>query len=183
MELDLYKLEAIEKMEEAISSYKNNLRKISAGRANPGILDGIKVDYYETLTPINELANITVPEARQLLIKPYDMSINKDIVSVINNSRLGVQAVDEGEKTRITFPELTTERRNELVKSLAKYTEQSKIAVRAARADANKRIKVDEELSEDEERSYLEAIQKLTDEHVSKIDLITKEKEKDLITI
>lgn len=183
MELELYKMDAEDKMDHAVSSYQSNISKISTGRANPAILNSVKVMYYETLTPINELASISVPEPRQLLIKPFDMSINKDISSAINNSNLGVQAVDEGEKTRMSFPELTTERRRELVKSLSKYTEQAKISIRAARADANKSIKADDELSEDSEREYLESIQQLTNTYIAKIDELTKEKEKDLMTI
>lgn len=183
MELELYKMDAEDKMEHSVSSYQSNISKISTGRANPAILDSVKVVYYETPTPINEIASISVPEPRQLLIKPFDMSINKDIVSAINNSNLGVQAVDEGEKTRISFPELTTERRRELVKSLSKYTEQAKISIRSARADANKGIKADDELSEDVEREYLESIQQLTNTYITKIDELTKAKEKDLMTI
>ncbi len=183
MELELYLMEAEERMEKAHASYKLNLTKISAGRANPKILDSIKVDYYSTLTPLNQVAMISVPEPRQLLIKPYEQDMTKIIVGVINSSSLGVNAVDEGEKARITFPEVTTQRRKDLVKSLASYTEGAKIAVRQARQDVNKDIKKDEELSEDEQRSYLEAVQKLTDKYVAEVDGTTKEKEKDLMAM
>ena len=183
MELELYKMEAKDGMQEAISSYQVNLNKISAGRANPQLLNSVKVDYYETLTPLNELASISVPEPRQLLVKPFDMNINKDIVSAINSASLGVQAVNEGHQARITIPALTQERRRELVKSLTQYTEQARVKVRQARQDANKMIKADEELTEDDERIYLDAIQKLTDEHINIINEMTKEKEKDLMTI
>ena len=183
MELELYKMEAKDGMQEAISSYQVNLNKISAGRANPQLLNSVKVDYYETLTPLNELASISVPEPRQLLVKPFDMNINKDIVSAINSASLGVQAVNEGHQARITIPDLTQERRRELVKSLTQYTEQARVKVRQARQDANKMIKADEELTEDDERIYLDAIQKLTDEHINIINEMTKEKEKDLMTI
>lgn len=183
MELELYKMEAQEKMDHAIDSYKGNISKISTGRANPAILSSIKVVYYETPTLINEVASISVPEPRQLLIKPFDMSINADIASVINKTDIGIQAVDEGDKVRMTFPELTTERRKELVKSLSKYTEQAKISIRSARQDANKSIKADDELTEDDERRYLEEIQKQTDKSILLVDELTKEKEKDLMTI
>ena len=183
MEYELYELEAQDKMEQAIESYRSNLSKISAGRANPQLLSSIKVIYYETLTPLVEIAAISVPEPRQLLIKPFDRSVNKDIVSAINKASLGVNAVDEGDKARITIPEVTTQRRKELVKSLAKFTEQGKIQVRNARQEANKAIKADDELSEDVEKSYLEEIQKLTNKFTTKVDEMTKAKEKDLMTI
>ena len=183
MEIELYKMDAEEQMQKAISSYEGNITKISTGRANPAILNSVKVIYYDAPTPINELANISVPEPRQLLIKPFDLSINKDIASSINNSNLGVQGVDEGDKVRISFPELTTERRKELVKSLSKYTEQAKVLIRSARQDANKSIKSDEELSEDLERNFLDEIQNLTNIYISKVDELTKTKEKDLMTI
>lgn len=183
MELELYKMDAEDKMQNSVESYELNISKISTGRANPGILNGVKVIYYDTLTPIGEISNITVPEPRQLLIKPYDMAVNKDIAAAINNAKLGIQAVDEGEKVRISFPELTTERRKELVKSLSNFTEQAKIGIRSGRQDANKHIKSDEELSEDDKRHYLEEIQILTNKYTIKIDELTKIKEKDLMTI
>ena len=183
MEYELYELEAQDKMEQALEGYRANLSKISAGRANPQLLSSVKVVYYETLTPLVEIAAISVPEPRQLLIKPFDRSVNKDIVSAINTASLGVNAVDEGDKARITIPEVTTQRRKELVKSLAKYTEQAKVQVRNARQEANKAIKADEELSEDAEKAYLEEIQKLTNKFTAKVDEMTKAKEKDLMTI
>ena len=183
MEYELYELEAQDKMEQALEGYRANLSKISAGRANPQLLSSVKVVYYETLTPLVEIAAISVPEPRQLLIKPFDRSVNKDIVSAINKASLGVNAVDEGDKARITIPEVTTQRRKELVKSLAKYTEQARVQVRNARQEANKAIKADEELSEDAEKAYLEEIQKLTNKFTAKVDEMTKAKEKDLMTI
>lgn len=183
MEYELYELEAQDKMEQALEGYRANLSKISAGRANPQLLSSVKVIYYETLTPLVEIAAISVPEPRQLLIKPFDRSVNKDIVSAINKASLGVNAVDEGDKARITIPEVTTQRRKELVKSLAKYTEQARVQVRNARQEANKAIKADEELSEDAEKAYLEEIQKLTNKFTAKVDEMTKAKEKDLMTI
>ncbi len=183
MELDLYLMEAEEGMSVAIENYGINISRISAGRANPMILNSVKMDYYGTPTPINQLSSVSVPEPRQLLIKPFEQNINKDIVAVINSASLGLNAVDEGHQTRITFPELTTDRRRQLVKNLSEYTEQAKIAVRAARQDANKMIKKDDELSEDDVRGYLEEIQKLTNSHIAKIDTMTKEKTQELMTI
>lgn len=183
MDLELINLEAEDKMEKSLETYSSNISKISTGRANPGILNSIKIIYYDTPTPVHEIANISVPEPRQLLIKAYDMSITPNIASAINKATdLGVHAVDEGDKVRITFPELTGERRRELVKSLAKFTEQAKITIRSSRQEANKHIK-SLELPEDDERRELEEIQKLTDKYISKVDEMTKVKEKDLMTI
>ena len=185
MDWDLIQLEAEDKMQNAIESYKNNISKISTGRANPNILSSVRVNYYETLTPLNELASISVPEPRQLLIKPFD-KISSNIASAINKASLGVNAIDEGDKVRINFPELTTERRKELVKSLTQYTEQARVLVRSSRQDANKMIKNaknENEISEDDEKSFLDEIQKLTDKYTKKIEEITKEKEKDLMSM
>lgn len=183
MDFELVFLEAEEKMEDVLNQYKVNLSKISTGRANPQILELVKVDYYGTLTPIPQLANISVPEPRQLLIKPYDMSVNKDIVSAINKASLGINAVDEGDKTRIKFPELTTERRRELVKSLSTYTEQARVQIRGVRQDANKDIKAAENLPEDDEKRFLEDIQKLTDKFNAQIEEATEVKQRELMTI
>ena len=183
MELELLQLEFEEKVEKAISTYKSNLSKIQVGRANPQIISGIKVDYYDTPTPINQVAIISVPEPKQLLIKPFEQTMTKIIVGAVNASQLGVLAVDEGDKARMTFPMLTTDRRKELVKSLAQYTEQGKIAIRQARQEANKIIKVADDLSEDDIRYFEEEVQKWTNKYISKIDELTKIKEKDLMTI
>ena len=183
MELDLYKLSAEEKMEKAISQFQKNIAKISTGRANPQILDSIKIMYFETLTPISQVASITIPEASQLLIKPYDPTLNKTIVGVINSSNLGFNAQDEGDKARITFPPMTLERRKQLVKSLSQYTEQAKVQIRMARQEINKEIKSEHDLSQDEEKHYHDEIQKITDIFVQKVSDLTIEKEKDLMTI
>ena len=183
MEYELYEMEAKDTMKKAVKQYQVNLTKISAGRANPALLESVSINYFETLTPISQLSAISIPEPRQLLIKPFDLSINKDIVSAINKASLGVVAVDEGDKTRITLPEVTTERRRDLVKSLSKYTEQAKISIRSARQDVNKEIKADEELSEYQEKGYLNQVQGLTNEYTKMIDELTKTKEKDLMAI
>lgn len=179
----MYELEAIDGFEKAIDNYKHNLNKISTGRANPAILNGVKVMYYETLTPLVEIATVTSPEPRQLLIKPFDISSTKEIVTAINSASLGLNGVNEGHQVRISLPELTTERRKEMVKSLSNYTEQARIQIRQVRQDANKLIKADEELSEDDEKRYLEQIQKQVDKYNAIIEEITKEKEDDLMKI
>ncbi|MCK5945881.1 MAG: ribosome recycling factor [Mycoplasmataceae bacterium] len=183
MELELLQLEFEEKAEKAMETYKGNLSRIQVGRANPQILSSIKVDYYDVSTPIAQVATISVPEPRQLLIKPFDLSLTKLIVGSINASQLGILAVDEGDKARMTFPMLTTERRKDLVKSLARYTEQARIAVRQARQDANKEIKGSEDLSEDDVKYFEGEVQKWTDKNIKKIDETTKNKEDDLMTI
>ncbi len=183
MEFELYEMEAKDLMKKSIEQYRSNLTKISVGRANPVILESVVVDYFDTPTPLVQIASISVPDPKQLLIKPFDMSINKDIVTAINKASLGITAVDEGDKTRITMPDITTERRKDLVKSLSKYTEQAKILIRSARQDANKNIKSDDELSEDDEKTYLNEIQNLTNKFTSEVDSLTKEKEAALMTI
>ncbi|QGZ97194.1 ribosome recycling factor [Mycoplasma sp. NEAQ87857] len=183
MELELYLLDFEEKCEKAISHYRFELSKISTGRANPQIVKGVRVMYYDTQTPLEELANISVPEPQQLLIKPYDITSIKEIVKALDKANLGVLPIDEGNQIRITFPPLTTDRRREMVKNLSKYTETAKVGVRNARQDANKAIKNDEELSEDEQKRYLDVVQKNVDKQIDKINSIASEKEKDLMTI
>ncbi|ADE20011.1 ribosome recycling factor [Mycoplasma crocodyli] len=183
MELDLYLLEIEDAAQKAINHYKFELSKMSTGRANPQIIKGIRVTYYDTPTPLEELSNISVPEPQQLLIKPYDISSVRDIVKALTNANLGILPVDEGHQIRMTFPTLTTERRKEIVKSLSKYTEAAKVTIRNARQDVNKSIKNDEELSEDIEKRYLEAIQKEVDKYTEIINDLTKEKENDLMKL
>ncbi|MHA3825864.1 ribosome recycling factor [Mycoplasma sp. HF14] len=181
MELEMYLLELEEKCDKAISHYRFELSKISTGRANPQIIKGVRVNYYDTLTPLEELANISVPEPQQLLIKPYDITSVKEIAKALEKANLGILPVDEGSQIRLTFPTLTTERRKEMTKSLAKLTENAKVGVRNARQDINKAIKADEELSEDVQKNYLERIQKEVDKEIAKIDAITKEKQDELM--
>lgn len=181
-DFDEYLLLFLEEAEEGIKNYEYNLSKISTGRANPQLIKGIKVNYYETMTPLEELASISVPEPQQLLIKPYDMSIVKEIVNVLNNCGLGLNCVNEGSQCRITFPSLTGERRKELVKQLSKFTEQARVSVRNGRHSAIKQIKADE-LSEDLEKRYLDQLQKQVDKFNDKIVQITNQKTKELTTI
>ncbi|MEE3928261.1 ribosome recycling factor [Mycoplasmopsis ciconiae] len=181
MELDIYILELQDQSEKAINHFKFELSKISTGRANPQIIKGVRVDYYGISTPLEELANISVPEPQQLLVKPYDISSVKDCVKALTNANLGIMPVDEGHQIRLTFPPLTTDRRREMVKNLSKYTEAAKVGVRNARQDVNKQIKNDDELTEDEQKRYLDIIQKEVDKLVEKINVLTKEKENELM--
>ncbi|SJZ48369.1 ribosome recycling factor [Mycoplasmopsis verecunda] len=181
MEIEMYLMELEEKCDKAISHYRFELSKISTGRANPQIIKGIRVNYYDTMTPLEELANISVPEPQQLLIKPYDITSVREINKALEKANLGILPVDEGSQIRLTFPALTTERRKEMTKSLAKLTEAAKVGVRNARQDVNKAIKADEELSEDLQKNYLDRIQKEVDKEIAKIDEITKEKQDELM--
>ncbi|ADN69277.1 ribosome recycling factor [Mycoplasmopsis fermentans] len=183
MELDLYLLDFLDEAEKAINHYAFELSKISTGRANPQLIKGVRINYYDTLTPLEELASITVPEPQQLLIKPFDVSCNHEIAKTILNANLGLNPVDEGNQVRITFPPLTTERRKDMVKSLAKFTENAKVAIRNARQNVNKSIKADEELSEDQEKKYLDEIQKEVDKKIEHINKMTINKEKELMSI
>ncbi|MEA4162863.1 ribosome recycling factor [Mycoplasma sp. 4404] len=181
MELDIYLLDFAEKAEKALSHYRFELSKISTGRANPQLIKGIRVNYYDTLTPLEELSNISVPEPQQLLIKPYDITSVKEINKALEKANLGVMPIDEGSQIRLNFPPLTTEKRKEMVKSLSKLTENAKVGVRNARQEVNKAIKANEELSEDEQKRYLDVIQKEVDKEISKIDKITSEKQEELM--
>ncbi|MGP1451314.1 MAG: ribosome recycling factor [Metamycoplasmataceae bacterium] len=183
MELDFYILNFLEDSEKVINHCKFELSKISTGRANPNLIKGIRVNYYDTPTPLEELTNISVPEAQQLLIKPYDLSVIHEIAKALQAANLGVNAINEGDKIRMTFPTLTTERRKEMVKSLSKITENSKIGIRNIRQEVNKNIKNDEELTEDEEKRYLDSIQKEVEKQIEIINKLIEQKEKEIMTI
>ncbi|WP_435129581.1 ribosome recycling factor [Mycoplasma sp. 6243] len=179
--METYLLELQEKSEKAISHFKFEMSKISTGRANPQLIKGIRVNYYDVPTPLDELANISVPEPQQLLVKPYDMGSVKEIAKALDKANLGITPIDEGNQIRLTFPSLTTQRRKEMTKSLAKLTEAAKIGIRNARQEINKMIKANEELSDDEEKKYLDAVQKEVDLLIEKVVQLTKEKENELL--
>ena len=170
------------KFEKTIESLDARLLNIRAGRANPAMLNGISASYYGTLTPIQSLANITVPEARTLMIKPFDKSALKEIERAINEANIGITPVNNGETIILTIPELTEEKRREYVKMAKSVCEEAKIALRNIRQDANNEIKK-MELPEDEEKLYLEEIQNLVNEYNKKIEEIFKEKETELMRV
>lgn len=186
-DFEMLELEFDERAEKTLNKLKDDLQKIQIGRANPNILNNIKVSCYGEKTPIIEVATISVPEPSQLLIKPYDQSITTDIVLAINSSQLGIAAVDEGDKARMTFPILTTDRRKEMVKSLSKNTEAAKISIRQARQDANKKIKSAEKasdgISEDEQKRFEEEVQKWTNKYSAEVEALVVVKEKQLMTL
>jgi len=178
--------ETKERMEKAIGAYQRELATVRAGRANPSLLDKVTVEYYGAQTPLNQIASITVPEARMLVITPYDKTALGDIEKAIQKADLGVTPSNDGNIIRITIPPLTEERRKELAKLVKKYSEDAKVAVRNIRRDANddlKKLEKNGEMTEDELRSSTEDVQKLTDEYVSKIDEITKDKEKEIMEV
>lgn len=177
---------AKEKMTKAISAYSRELASIRAGRANASLLDRITVEYYGAPTPINQLAGVSVPEARLLVIQPYDKSILGEIEKAILRSDLGLTPTNDGNIIRLTIPQLTEERRKELVKLVKKEAEEAKIAVRNIRRDGNddlKKLEKNGDITEDEQRGYSDDIQKLTDEFIAKIDNLTKEKEKEILEV
>ena len=181
--MDAYALEAKEKMGKCIESYRATLSTLRTGRASPAMLNGIEVDYYGSPTPINQISSISVPEPRQLLIKPYDRNDVKNIVSAISASDLGLNPINEGVMVRLIIPALTEDRRKEIVKQAHKYAEEAKVAVRNVRRDYMDVIKIDDSYSEDLLKRGQEDIQKVTDESVKEIDVILVEKEKEIMAI
>ncbi len=170
------------KFKKTIESLETKLINIRAGRANPAMLNGISASYYGTLTPINALANITVPEARSLMIKPFDKGALKDIERAINEANLGITPINNGEVIILTVPELTEEKRKDYVKQAKAVCEEAKIALRNIRQEANNDIKK-MEIPEDEEKLYLNDVQELVDTYNKKIDEIFKEKESELMRV
>lgn len=168
------------KMMKTIESLESRLLNIRAGRANPAMLNGINANYYGSLTPVQSLANITVPEARSLMIKPFDKSALKEIERAINEANLGITPVNNGEVIILTVPELTEEKRRDYVKQAKSICEEARVALRNIRQDANNEIKK-LEMPEDEEKSELSSIQELVNTYNKKIDDVFKEKEAELM--
>lgn len=177
---------AKEKMEKTLKVLGSDFAAIRAGRANPAVLDRIMVDYYGTPTPINQMAAISVQDARVLVIQPWDKSSLKSIEKAIQASDLGINPANDGSVIRLAFPQLTEERRKELCKEIKKMGEESKVAVRAIRRDANDKIKAmkkDGELTEDDVKQFDKDIQKLTDKYVESVDGAVSVKEKEILSI
>ena len=174
------------KMDKTIDVFKQNLSEVRAGRANPAILNKVSVEYYGTPTPINQVAGISVPEARLIMIQPWDASILKDIEKAILASDIGLNPNNDGKVIRLSFPELTEERRKDLVKDIKKMAEESKVAVRAVRRDGIDKAKAmqkNSEITEDDLRNAEDTIQKLTDKKIEEIDKILADKEKEILTV
>lgn len=175
-----------EKMQKSVDNLETEYATIRAGRANPNILNKIKVEYYGVPTPMQQLANITVPEARTLMIAPWEPSLVKEIEKAIMNSDLGITPNNDGKNIILNFPELTEDRRKELVKDIKKKGEGAKVAIRNIRRDANdviKKMEKNGDISEDELKDNEDKIQKLTDKYVGQIDKAIESKSKEIMTV
>ena len=175
---------AQDKMNKTISVLKRDLGGLRAGRANPQLLERILVDYYGAPTPINQMGNISSPEARLLVINLWDPKMIPAVEKAIQKSDLGINPTNDGKLIRLVFPELTEERRRDLVKTIKKKAEESKVAIRSIRRDANeslKKQKKDGEITEDDQKLYEEEAQEITDSSIKEIDRIASEKEKEIM--
>ena len=175
-----------EKMEKSISVYNERLAEVRAGRANPAILNKVKIDYYGTPTPINQVAGISVPEARLIVIQPWDASILKEIEKAILASEIGINPNNDGKVIRLAFPELNEERRKEIVKEIRKMAEEAKVAIRSIRREAIDDAREEEKnsiITEDDLKLAENNVQKLTDSKVEEIDKILESKEKEVMSI
>lgn len=175
-----------EKLEKSLASLKNELSLVRVGRANPKILDKVLVDYYGTKTPINQLANLSIPEARILCVQPFDKSAIKDIVKGINEAEIGINPTIDGDVIRLVFPEVNEERRKELVKDIKKVGEEHKVSMRNVRRDAMdfaKKLQKDNKASEDDVKTFEKDIQKMIDDHIKKVDESIEAKSVDIMKV
>ncbi len=180
------KKQAQDKMEKSLQALMNELKKIRTGRAQVSMLDNIKVNYYGNLSPLSQVAAISTPDAKSFLIAPWEASILKEIEQSIIKSDIGMTPMNDGKVIRLKVPDLTEERRKDLVKQTKKIVEEARVAVRMARRDANEEVKKalkDKKISEDESKKSEADIQKLTDDYVKKVDAVSDEKEKSIMTI
>lgn len=174
------------KMEKAITALQNDYAAIRAGRANPALLDRVTVDYYGTMTPIGQVGTISVPEARTMLIQPWDASILKEVEKAILASDLGLNPQNDGKCIRINFPPLTEERRKELVKSVSKREEEAKVTIRSIRRDTIEGFKAQKkngDITEDDLKGYEKDVQNMTDKYIKEIEDIAKKKEKEIMEV
>jgi ribosome recycling factor len=175
-----------EKIEKTIESLVQRLSEVRAGRANPAILNKVKIDYYGTPTPINQVAGISVPEARMIMIQPWDVSILKEIEKAILASEIGINPNNDGKVIRLVFPELTEERRKDLVKEIKKYAEDAKVSIRNSRRDGIDKAKAmqkDGDITEDELKAAETEIQKITDKYIEEVDKTITAKETEIMSI
>ena len=170
-------------MAKTVENLRATLVTLRTGRANPQMLNGLMIDYYGSPTPVNQVSSITVPEPRQLIIKPYDKNDVKAIVTAINASDLGINPINEGLQIRLIIPALTEERRRELTKQARKYGEEAKVAIRNIRREYVDLVKESDEMTEDYQKRVLDEIQKVTDEAIKNIDTVVVEKEKEMMQI
>lgn len=185
-EVQLYLDDYQEKMEKSIAHLRDEFAKLRAGRANPKLVEQIKVDYYGTMTPIYQMASISVPDPRMLLISPWDASLIKSVLKAIDEAKLGLSPSDDGRSIRLSFPPLTEERRKEMVKEISKLAENTKVSCRNERRDVLdvfKKMKNDKSVSEDEFARMEKEVQKLIDDSTKSIDDIYAKKEKELLEV
>lgn len=178
--------ETREKMEKAVQAYSKSLATVRAGRANPSLLDSIYVDYYGASTPLNQLSTISAPEARLLVITPFDKSSINDIEKAIQKADLGIAPSSDGNVIRINIPALNEERRKDLVKIVGKYTEEAKVQVRNVRRESNDQLKKEEKesnMSQDDLKDEQDSVQKETNKHIDKIDQLAKQKENEIMEV
>jgi ribosome recycling factor len=184
--IDSVHQETKERMGKTIDALKKEMQRVRTGRASATMLDSVKVDYYGTLTPLNQMASIAVPESRLLTIQPWDVSALKEIEKGILKANLGLTPSNDGKIIRISVPPLTEERRKEIVKIINKTCEEFKVAIRNIRRDSNevlKGLKKDNEISEDQQFKAQDKVQSVTDDHIKMIDEIQKDKEKEILEI
>ena len=181
--MDEMALEAQGRMNKTIDSLRGSLGTLRTGRASPAIVAGVEIDYYGSMTPINQISSISIPEPRQLLIKPYDKNDVKAIVSAINAANLGLNPINEGLVVRLIIPALTQERRVEISKQARKYGEEAKVAIRNIRRDYMEVVKEDDTIPEDYQKRIIDDIEKVTSDAIKNIDQIVSEKEKEIMTI
>lgn len=174
------------RMQKSLDNLRDELNSIRAGRANPHVLDKVMVDYYGADTPLQQVANVTVPEPRMIQIQPWEPSLLKDIEKAIMISDVGINPTNDGKVIRLVFPDLTEEHRKELAKDIKKKGEDAKVAIRNIRRDANDQLKKSlkaSEISEDEEKDQEDEVQKMTDEFIKKIDSMIDDKSKEIMTV
>ena len=174
------------RMEKAVEDFRKEMASVRTGRASVHMLDGVQVDYYGTMTPLNQLANVSAPEPQMITVQPWDISQLSAIEKAIRSSDLGMNPMNDGKLIRVPVPALTEERRKEMVKHLHKVLEEHRTAVRNIRRDGNDAIKKtmkDKKITEDEERRALEELQKLTDDEIKKMEEMSKTKEKEVLSV
>lgn len=182
-EIELYLEEAKDLMNKALAHVGHELTKIRAGKANPSMLDGISVSYYGTMSPLNQVASMTTPDARTIFIKPWEKGMIQEIEKSIMNANLGLNPQNDGQQVIINIPMLTEERRKQLVKMVGQECEHGRVSIRTIRKETNESLKKIKGVSEDDVKNAEEHVQKLTDEFISKIDALMKRKEVEIMTV
>jgi len=175
-----------DKMQKAVQFLESQFSSVRAGRANAGVLDQISISYYGTMTPLQQVGSISTPDPRSLVIQPWDAGVLRDIERAIQGSDLGINPQNDGKVIRLSFPQLTEERRKELIKQVKKYAEDSKVAIRNVRRDAMEQFKKQQkasEITEDDLKDSERDMQKITDDYIKQIDAVTVKKEKELAEI